>query len=161
LPKQYLDLAVRAGSTEANDFAAKKLAGLRMQFGSGEDLERRIFFSTATFGPEAQIGTLTGATRSLFPGCAYCHEVKTVVSGSPQITRPTMPERWLAQAKFNHAKHANIACAQCHDAVHSKDTADILLPPKETCATCHSPRGGVTDTCAECHTYHQPLVAAQ
>jgi hypothetical protein len=72
-----------------------------------------------------------------------------------------MPERWLAQAKFNHAKHASIACAQCHDAVHSRDTADILLPAKETCATCHSPRGGVVDTCATCHTFHNALVVAR
>jgi Zn-finger protein len=71
-----------------------------------------------------------------------------------------MPERWLAQAKFNHAKHATISCAQCHDAVHSKDTADIILPAKETCMACHSPRGGVADSCAECHTYHKPQVAA-
>jgi hypothetical protein len=70
-------------------------------------------------------------------------------------------ERWLAQAKFNHAKHLNIACAQCHDAVHSQDTADILLPAREGCVTCHSPRGGVADTCAECHTYHKPLMVAR
>jgi hypothetical protein len=156
LPKQYLDLAVKAGSTDANDFAAKKLAGLRTQFGRGEELERRVFFSTATVGPEAQVGTLSGATRSLFPGCAYCHEVKTTASGSAQITKPVQVERWLAQVMFNHAKHAGVSCAQCHDAVHSKDTADILLPARETCATCHSPRGGVADTCAECHTYHKP-----
>ncbi|MEY4918394.1 MAG: hypothetical protein RL616_2307 [Verrucomicrobiota bacterium] len=161
LPKQYSDLAVKAGSTDANDFAAKKLAGLRTQFGSGEDLERRVFFSTATFGPEAQVGTLSGATRSLFPGCAYCHEVKAMASSAAQITKPVQVERWLAQAKFNHLKHANITCAQCHDAVHSKDTADILLPARETCATCHSPRGGVADTCAECHTYHKPKFAAR
>ena len=159
LPKQYSDLAAKMGATDANDFAAKKLASLRTQFGSGEDLEKRIFFSTATFGPEAQIGTLSGATRSLFPGCAYCHEVKTSTANLPQITKPVQVERWLAQAKFNHAKHLNVACATCHDAVHSKDTADILLPARETCAVCHSPRGGVADTCAECHSYHKPLLA--
>jgi hypothetical protein len=146
---------------DANGFVQQKLAALRLQFGSGEDLERRIFFSTATFGPEAQIGTLNGATRAVFPGCAYCHEVKTSTAGSPEITKPVMPERWLAQAKFDHAKHAAISCAQCHDAVHSKDTADILLPPRETCVTCHSPGGGVTDSCAECHTYHKPQIAAR
>ena len=161
LPKQYLDLATRENLTDANGFVEKKLAGLRSQFGSGEDLERRIFFSTATVGPEAQIGSLSGGTRAVFPGCAYCHEVKTAASGSPQITKPVMPERWLAQAKFNHAKHAGITCAQCHNAAHSKDTADIILPPKETCVICHSPCGGVADSCAECHTYHQPQIVAR
>ena len=161
LPKQYLNLAGIQGVAEVNSFVAQKLAGLRTQFGSGEDLEHRVFFSTATFGPEAQVGTLSGATRSLFPGCAYCHEVKSSASGAPQITKPVQTEHWLAQAKFDHSKHLNIACEKCHDAVHSKDTADILLPSKNTCATCHSPQGGVADTCAECHAYHKPMPAAR
>jgi hypothetical protein len=154
LPEQYRELAAKQNAADAGDFAAKKLAGLRAQFGSGEELERRVFFSTATFGPEAQIGSLSGGTRAVFPGCAYCHEVKTSTAGRPEVTKPVIPDRWLAQAKFNHAKHAGISCEQCHEAVHSRETADILLPPKETCQACHSPQGGVADTCAECHTYH-------
>ena len=161
LPKQYLNLATQQGVADENNFVQQKLAGLRTQFGSGEDLEKRIFFSTATTSPEITVGNVSGATRAIFPGCAYCHEVKNSSVGKLEITKPIQTERWLAQAKFNHARHANIACAQCHDAVHSKDTADVLLPPKETCATCHSPRGGVADACAECHIYHKPLVAAQ
>ena len=161
LPKQYADLAAKKNQPDANTYVQQKLVALRTQFGSGDDLERRIFFSTETFGPDTQVGTLSGSTRALFPGCELCHEVKSSEAGSPAITKPIMPERWLAQAKFNHAKHANISCGQCHDAVHSKDTADILLPAKETCATCHSPRGGVVDTCATCHTYHNAAVAAR
>jgi hypothetical protein len=161
LPKQYADLAAKENQPDANGFVRQKLAGLRTQVGGGEDLERRVFFSGAASGPGMQIGTLSGGTRALFPGCALCHEVKSSSAGSPQITKPVMPERWLAQAKFDHAKHANISCAQCHDAVHSKDTADILLPAKDTCATCHSPRGGVVDTCATCHTFHTTAIVAR
>jgi hypothetical protein len=161
LPKQYADLAAKEHLADANGFVTKKLDALRTLFGSGPELERRVFFSTATFGPETQIGTLSGSTRAVFPGCALCHEVKDSNTGPPEITKPVMLERWLTQAKFTHAKHTNIACAQCHDAVHSRDTADILLPARETCAVCHSPRGGIVDTCATCHTYHQPQVAAQ
>jgi hypothetical protein len=160
LPKQYLDLAVRLNVTDQNDFVQQKLAGLRTQFGSGEELARRIFFSTATFGPEANVGTLIGTTRAIFPGCAYCHEVKAV-SGTPHVTPPVQTERWLAQAQFNHAKHAGISCEKCHDAVHSRDTADILLPAREICANCHSPRGGVASACAECHTYHKPQLVTR
>jgi hypothetical protein len=159
LPKQYLDLAREQKAADENSFVQQKLAGLRAQFGSGDELEKRIFFSTATTAPEISVGAVNGATRAVFPGCAYCHEVKTSTSGSPEITKPVQTERWLAQAKFNHAKHAGVSCEKCHDAVHSKDTADILLPAKETCAECHSPRGGVADTCAECHSYHKPPVA--
>ena len=48
-------------------FVSKKLDAVRTLFGSGTELERRVFFSTATFGPEMQIGTLSGGTRALFP----------------------------------------------------------------------------------------------
>ena len=161
LPKQYLDLAAKQNVADENNFVQQKLTGLRTQFGSGEDLEKRIFFSTSTIAPEISVGNVSGATRAIFPGCAYCHEVKSAASGSPQITKPMMAERWLAQAKFNHAKHVNIGCAQCHDAVHSKETADVLLPSKNICAVCHSPRGGVADACAECHAYHKPPIAAR
>jgi hypothetical protein len=154
LPKQYADLGAKENPADANDFASRKLADLRSQFGSGEDLERRVFFSTAVYGPEAEIGNVSGNTRAIFPGCVYCHEVTASDAGLPVITKPLIPERWLAQARFNHAKHANISCEQCHDAVHSRDTSDIILPPKETCAACHSPRGGVANSCAECHRYH-------
>jgi len=161
LPKQYLNLAPPEDPAAANAFVQQKLAGLREQFGSGEDLEQRVFFSTATFGPETQVGTLGGNTRAVFPGCALCHEVQPGRLGSPSITKPVQTERWLAQAKFTHAKHAATACVQCHAAVTSQATADILLPPKETCAACHNPRAGIADSCATCHTYHSSSAAPQ
>ncbi len=156
LPKQYADLAAREQVADVDGFVRSKLTALQAQVGNGEDLEARVFFSNATTGPDRQVGTVSGASRAIFPGCAYCHEVKATAAGLAQITPPVIPEHWLAHAKFNHAKHAGITCAQCHDASHSHATADILLPAKETCATCHSPAGGVNDTCAECHTYHKP-----
>jgi hypothetical protein len=161
LPKQYADLAAREHVADVDGFAGRKLAALRAQAGNGEDLERRVFFSTSTAGPAAQVGMLTGTTRAVFPGCAYCHEVKATADGSPAITPPVIPERWLTEARFNHAKHATLACTQCHAALTSRLTSDILLPGRETCVECHSPRGGVANTCAECHTYHKPLLAQQ
>jgi hypothetical protein len=83
--------------------------------------------------------------------------VKTGGDGQPQVTPPVIFERWLVHAHFDHAKHAGLACDKCHDAIHSKDTADVLLPPRETCVECHSPRGGVANTCATCHTYHKAV----
>ena len=82
-------------------------------------------------------------------------------TGIAEVTHPIIRERWLVQAKFNHAKHAGLACAECHDATHSRETSDILLPARETCATCHSPRGGVVDNCATCHTFHNVAVVAR
>ena len=157
LPKQYADFAARSGvtGTEAQQqFAQQKLRRLQTEVVSGEALEQRIFFSTAITGPEAQVGSVAGPTRALYPGCAYCHEVKPTPQGAPLITSPVLVERWLAHAKFNHAAHSKMTCAQCHDAAQSKETADILLPTKASCAACHSPAGGVADSCVICHTYH-------
>ncbi|MBI3887002.1 MAG: hypothetical protein HY302_14935, partial [Opitutae bacterium] len=48
-----------------------------------------------------------------------------------------------------------MACASCHaTATKSKPTADILMPTQQSCVRCHSPKGGVRDTCTECHNYH-------
>ena len=159
LPKQYYDLAVRKGESDPNGFASQKLAALRVLAGSGQDLEQKVLFSTAYQGPKVNVGDVNGLTPAVFPGCAECHEVKTGADGMVQVTPPVQTEPWLTGARFNHAKHTNIACSVCHDAIHSSDTADILLPARETCVTCHSPAGGVKNTCAECHNYHQPAAA--
>jgi hypothetical protein len=130
------------------------MAQIRGRYGSGEELERRIFFSDARTGPVIQIaGTDTfGAAR--FPGCAYCHEVTPSESSVPVVSRPFIPDRWLIRGQFDHSKHFKIACAQCHDAAHSRDTADVLLPTKQSCVECHSPKGGVVSSCSTCHSYH-------
>lgn len=161
LPDQYLGLAIKQHVQNTTAFVQRKLAGLQEQFGNGQNLEQRVFFSTATTGPATQIGSLNGNTRAIYPGCAYCHVVNTSANGRPEVVQPVMPARWFTQARFSHASHAGISCERCHDALHSRETADILLPPKETCQVCHSRQGGVANSCVECHSYHKPLVAAR
>jgi pyruvate-formate lyase-activating enzyme len=158
LPKQYADVASRGGvtgETEQKQFVEQKLQALGAKVSTGEEFERRVFFSTAIRGPDVDVGSVSGAERALFPGCAYCHNVKSVARGSAEITRPKLSERWLTHARFDHAKHTSVACTHCHAAEKSKETADIILPAKETCAACHSPRGGVKDSCVTCHAYHK------
>ena len=159
LPQQYSDLARRKGITDAGQrkkFAEEKLSGLRAQLQPGEDFERRIFFSNALAGPAAKAGAVEGSTRALYPGCAYCHEVKASPSHAVEITKPVLVERWLTHGQFEHGKHSSLSCTQCHTAQRSTETADVLLPTKANCVTCHSPRGGVADSCVTCHTYHKP-----
>jgi hypothetical protein len=159
LPQQYSDLARSKGITDAEQrkqFAAGKLAVLRAHLQPGEDFERRVFFSNALAGPAAKSGAVEGATRALYPGCAYCHEVKPSNSRVAEITKPVQLERWLTHGRFEHVKHSSISCAQCHPAHQSQDTADVLLPAKANCVACHSPRGGAPDSCVTCHTYHKP-----
>lgn len=158
LPRQYADFAARSGLTTEADrkqFAQEKLQRLQARVASGEDFEERVFFSSATTGPEVQVGSVRGPSPALYPGCAYCHAVKSGAHGKAEITNPVLIERWLTHGEFNHARHVSVACTQCHAAATSKETADVILPGKSSCAACHSPQGGVVDSCTTCHTYHK------
>ena len=157
LPKQYADLAAKSGvsnSAEQNRIARDKVRRLLEHVGSGEELEKRIFFSNSTLGPQRRVGAVEGAAPAIYAGCAYCHEVKADSLGKAVVTKPVMTERWLWHGEFNHRKHATMACADCHNAVESRDTAEIIVPPKNSCAKCHSPSGGVADSCVTCHSFH-------
>ena len=158
LPRQYVDFAARSGITRAaeqNQFAQEKLQRWQTRVATGETFEQRVFFSTATTGPSVQVGSVIGATHPPYPGCAYCHEVQASAQGQPEITKPVLLDRWLVHGAFNHAKHSGVACLQCHSAATSQATADVILPTKDSCVTCHSPKGGVADSCATCHGYHR------
>lgn len=167
LPQQYADYAARTNGMAAHDrnqaFAQEQIKLLRADFGSGEELERNVFFNEKSFGPASRIGGAGGAGPALFPGCAYCHQVKPTANGAPEIVPTVIPDRWLVHGNFDHSKHLQsipnlpkLDCAFCHDAAHSRDASDILLPSQKTCAICHSPAGGVASSCSTCHGYHSP-----
>lgn len=158
LPAQYAEFgAKQKGITEQSEskkFVDAQIAQIRERFGSGEELERRIFFSDAKSGPVIQVAGAgaTGAAR--FPGCAYCHQVAEDENGVPAVSQPFIPDRWLIRGQFDHSKHFKMSCTQCHDALHSSETADVLLPSQQSCVQCHSPKGGVASSCSTCHTFH-------
>ncbi|HEY2082196.1 MAG TPA: hypothetical protein VGI88_05380 [Verrucomicrobiae bacterium] len=159
LPEQYAEFGARKkgiAPTDLQNFVQTQMTQIRGHYGSGEELERRIFFSDAHTGPVTQIAGTDAVGAARFPGCAYCHQVAESDDGAPAVSRPFIPDRWLIRGRFDHSKHFKVACAQCHDAAHSRDTADILLPGKESCAECHSPKGGVVSNCSTCHNYHAP-----
>jgi hypothetical protein len=82
--------------------------------------------------------------------------VKPVANAAPVITKPILVDRWMPQARFDHAKHASVKCDDCHHAMQSRETVDVLMPAKANCVTCHSPAGKVVAACITCHTYHAP-----
>lgn len=134
LPTHYADLAAKR-KLPTEEFATEQMLRLRERVRAGEDLEQRLFHHAQPRG---------------FPGCALCHEVKSVTD----VTPPAIPARWFDQGRFDHSKHRTVSCERCHEVRQSKDTGDVLLPAKATCVTCHSPAGGVADSCAMCHGYH-------
>jgi hypothetical protein len=156
LPTQYADLAVKKGITRPNEiqsFVAKQITQLRERVRSGEDFERQVFFTTDPYKPQRQDNS---STRSSFYGCAFCHEVKPVANTAPIITKPILVDRWMVRANFDHAKHSSVKCDDCHHATQSHETADVLMPTKASCVTCHSPQGKVAAECITCHTFHAP-----
>lgn len=155
LPTHYAELAQRNVNTakaEVDDFVAKQMLRLRDQFVDGTNLEREIFFSALRKAPDG---------RTKFDGCATCHEVKPNSVAVPLITQPSIPDRWMIRAHFHHAKHASVACAKCHDALKSSDTADVIMPAKTSCVECHGPKGRVASNCSFCHSYHAPLATTK
>jgi len=156
-PAQYADYARRKKgiqtAREVETFVTAEIQALRSQYGSGEELEARVFFSSDITGPVSENGRLGQSGRSLFPGCAYCHEVQRANDG-PHVTPPLIKTRWLMKGKFDHRRHLPFACAECHQTAVSTTASDVLLPSQQTCAKCHNSQGvGGTD-CMLCHQYH-------
>jgi hypothetical protein len=159
LPTQYANYAAeKKGMTNSAQIAAfvnQHITALRQRVRGGADLEKEVFYADAR---NVNLGGATPAAsggRALFPGCAYCHEVKTSAAQAPVVTRPVTPDRWYVHARFDHAAHITMNCNACHgQALHSTKTSDVLLPDKASCVTCHSAKGGVVSTCATCHDYH-------
>ncbi len=164
LPAQYGDYArLKQGKTSDKDvqnFVAEQVRQLRAQFGSGEELERAVFFEKDPYRPQRQTAA---ASRANYAGCALCHDVKPDRNGAPALTKPILVDRWMPQARFNHAKHQvdpvtqeKLDCNRCHRALVSRETSDVLMPAKADCVTCHSPKGKVASECITCHAYHAP-----
>jgi hypothetical protein len=161
LPTQYATYAREKkgfiNSVQIADFVSKHMTAIRQRIRQGADLEKDIFYADSRSINLGGAATGTPRERALFPGCAYCHEVKTSAAGEPEVTNPVTPDRWFIRAKFNHAAHSTMSCEACHGQVlGSMKTSDINLPDKASCVTCHSAKGGVVSTCSTCHDYHNP-----
>jgi predicted CXXCH cytochrome family protein len=152
---QYEQIGLKKGlrGAELQAFASEQRRELlkRSNTRTGEEFERQIFFTADPYkrGSVAVEG-------ALFPGCAYCHEVKPDAHGGPLIARPVMAGRYLHRGAFSHRSHTQVECATCHAASLSRETSDVLMPPKETCVQCHSAAGGAPTDCFSCHSYHAP-----
>ena len=109
-------------------------------------------------------------------GCAYCH-LGTGPEGAFDLSRilplaATPPAhapgqapgkiiapvilrtRFLPHARFDHSKHAAVACEECHAARKAETSATVMIPGVENCLSCHgAERTGfrAESTCLTCH----------
>ncbi len=99
--------------------------------------------------------------REVFDGrlCRYCHVVQQTPDPKlPWIVAPvSLQEHTLSGAKFAHGPHAKTPCTDCHAALTSKSSHDVLLPDIEDCRACHGDIGSksqVASACIDCHDFH-------
>ena len=97
--------------------------------------------------------------------CGVCHEIIRPEASARQTweVRPVRLTRlWMPKARFDHGAHETMQCTDCHRAQTSNLSADVLMPPIETCRACHQgerARAAVPSTCVECHVYHRDDLA--
>lgn len=171
LQVQYAELARRRGETDRtriDDFARSSAQRVRTLLNTGENLAELILF---TSDPRARLfpdDREDAEKRAYYAGCAYCHTVTRDAQNQPAVVRPHTPDRWLLGGRFNHAKHSQTSCLECHGTVlNSSRTSDINLPHQipeaisaadrsaglKACIDCHRP-GNAPANCATCHSYH-------
>jgi predicted CXXCH cytochrome family protein len=133
---------------------------------SAPEIERRVPGSVAPTGSEPpgrrawvrqQTARALGIVFDEKRGCYYCH-APDPARGQFRVAPVMMLIRFLAPARFDHAKHAPIDCIDCHDARQSQASSDVLIPGIERCTTCHGAETAsfnVQSTCTLCHVFHR------
>jgi len=87
-------------------------------------------------------------------GCLLCHD-----GDAERIVTPMVPLNWLPRARFDHKTHRSEPCAACHGAEGNTEARAVDVPGIQSCRACHG-EGRASASCATCHVYHPPDVAA-
>lgn len=100
--------------------------------------------------------------------CGVCHAVSkdpAAANGGWLIAPVRVSGKWYDKARFSHAKHTTMKCADCHDAALSQNSADLLIPEISNCRQCHAGERSsdkLKSTCIACHGFHQaPFVSRE
>jgi hypothetical protein len=118
--------------------------------------------------------------------CAKCHQLKMPDPSPadfalPDVEPANIPQVWLRHARFDHAAHRHMSCADCHAQAYppqgsgdppspTPDQDVVMIAGRDVCLKCHSPGpaisapradrfasgapGGARFDCVECHQYH-------
>jgi len=108
---------------------------------------------------EALSIAVSDGQREAAERCGHCHKWQDAKSFV--VTKPVIASTWFEHARFNHAAHQGINCADCHVGVEqSTKSTDMLIEGRATCLKCHTSQpqetqsGSARFDCAECHQYH-------
>ena len=156
LAEFYSALALKGGVT---DKAAPEIVRRRPGTPLVNEEEKKEALQWADFKTKK-------ASRYLFSAsqCGSCHEItpdqKNASGYSVEPVKVT--QIWQPKSVFDHGKHKDVACAECHVADTSMKSSDVLLPKIEGCQTCHGGEQAtekIPSTCISCHGFHRDDVA--
>jgi len=101
--------------------------------------------------------------------CATCHTLIQPGTGEPakdgelwDVTPVEMSVRYLPKADFDHSRHRDVSCTNCHQAKASVSATDVLILGVESCQSCHGGEKAtdrVPSTCVACHKFHRKDMA--
>lgn len=91
--------------------------------------------------------------------CGTCHVANRTRDGAGWAIAPVrLTTVWMPAARFDHSRHATMACSDCHRVGESKSARDVAMPDVAACRDCHvggkPVLGKVTSDCATCHKFH-------
>lgn len=97
--------------------------------------------------------------------CGLCHEVAhDQARAAWKVASVRLGRDLQPTAAFPHARHAAVACGDCHDKAASKSSADVSLPRIAKCRECHGGKDGgarlLASSCESCHRFHRSARAA-
>jgi hypothetical protein len=126
------------------------------ELSSEERIQREADRAWVEARTEEAMATTFGAS-----GCGFCHVTEKKPEG--WTVKPVhVAPKFMATARFNHARHTTVGCGECHAVQNSSTSADLLLPGIESCRGCHGGErpavGKVASTCVSCHAFHTHAV---
>lgn len=146
----------------AYGYIATTYAGNRDIIGKSPDEVRRILTRRSNVGLDER--AVINAAQVVVKKCGQCHELKRV-SERYVVDPPKIVTQWMPGSRFTHTPITHRTdCESCHrDLRTSVKTADVHIPKKSDCASCHGAGANAASSCMTCHEYHlqsKPLLTA-
>ena len=145
----------------AYGYIATTYAGNRDIIGKSPDEVRRILTRRTSVGLDER--AVINAAQVVKVKCGKCHELKRV-SERFVVDPPKIVTEWMPGSRFTHTAHSGLDCESCHrDLRTSVATADVHMPKKSDCTSCHGAGANAASSCVTCHEYHvrsKPLLTA-
>jgi pSer/pThr/pTyr-binding forkhead associated (FHA) protein len=142
-------------------YIATTYAGNRDIIGKSPAEVRRILTRRGSVGLDER--AIINATQVVKVKCEKCHALQRK-GERYAVEPPKIVTEWMPGSRFTHTAHSGLDCESCHKGLrNSVRTADVHMPVKGDCTSCHGGGANAASSCVTCHEYHvrsKPLLAA-